>query len=225
MNARKTSARARTATSKARPGSASLTASAADADVIQRIVAAARRHFFAHGFRAVTMDDLAAELGMSKKTFYAVFPGKTALLEAVMQDKLSQVEADLETLMSRTDTGFLQTLEALLVCLQRHTAEIQPAYVRDIRRDAPELFQIVVTRRVQMIEKHFGRLFQDGVKAGMVRSDIPVRLMIEILLSATEAIVNPVKVEELGLTPKTAYCAVLEVVLNGALTDNARRKS
>ena len=49
--------------------------------------------------------------------------------------------------------------------------------------------------------------------------------MIEILLSATEAIVNPTKVEELGLTPKTAYSAVIEVVLKGALTDHARRKS
>src|ERR1041384_4810709 len=42
----------------------------------QRIVAAARAHFFSHGFRSVTMDDLAAELGISKKTLYAHFPGK-----------------------------------------------------------------------------------------------------------------------------------------------------
>ena len=28
----------------------------------------ARRHFFAHGFRSVTMDDLADELGMSKES-------------------------------------------------------------------------------------------------------------------------------------------------------------
>ena len=40
----------------------------------RRIVAGARRYFFAHGFRGVTMDDLAAELAMSKKTLYAHFP-------------------------------------------------------------------------------------------------------------------------------------------------------
>ncbi|HKA32612.1 MAG TPA: helix-turn-helix domain-containing protein, partial [Candidatus Binatia bacterium] len=45
-----------------------------------RIVAAARRHFLAHGFRHVTMDDLAAELGASKKTLYASFPSKEALI-------------------------------------------------------------------------------------------------------------------------------------------------
>ena len=37
----------------------------ATAAAAQRIVTAARQHFFAHGFRGVTMDDLAAELGMA----------------------------------------------------------------------------------------------------------------------------------------------------------------
>ncbi|MGH7853681.1 MAG: helix-turn-helix domain-containing protein, partial [Candidatus Binatia bacterium] len=48
----------------------------------QRIVVAARNHFFAHGFRSVTMDDLADEVGMSKKTLYAAFPSKLDLLQA-----------------------------------------------------------------------------------------------------------------------------------------------
>ena len=56
--------------------------------VRQRIVDAARGHFFSHGFRSVTMDDLAEELGISKKTLYAHFPGKFDLLEAVLADKL-----------------------------------------------------------------------------------------------------------------------------------------
>ena len=62
----------------------------------QRIVDAARGHFFSHGFRSVTMDDLALELGVSKKTLYAHFPGKFDLLEAVLADKLTGVEATLK---------------------------------------------------------------------------------------------------------------------------------
>src|SRR5690349_13753943 len=50
--------------------------------VQQRIVAGARCYFFAHGFRGVTMDDLAAELGMSKKTLYVHFSSKMVLLQA-----------------------------------------------------------------------------------------------------------------------------------------------
>src|SRR5690349_12620790 len=67
----------------------------------RRIIAAARSYFFAHGFRSVTMDDLAADLGMSKKTLYAAFASKETLLEAVLNDKFTSVEADLARLAER----------------------------------------------------------------------------------------------------------------------------
>lgn len=39
----------------------------------ERIISPARQHFFAYGFRRVTMDHLGQEPGMSKKTLYAHF--------------------------------------------------------------------------------------------------------------------------------------------------------
>jgi AcrR family transcriptional regulator len=48
------------------------------------IVEVAGRLFFAPGFARVSMDDLARELGMSKKTIYRHFPGKRSLLAAVL---------------------------------------------------------------------------------------------------------------------------------------------
>jgi AcrR family transcriptional regulator len=49
----------------------------------QQIVDAARAHFFSHGFRGVTMDDLAEEIGVSRKTPQAYFPGKKRCLKPV----------------------------------------------------------------------------------------------------------------------------------------------
>ena len=50
------------------------------------------------------MDDLAEELGVSKKTLYAHFPGKFDLLEAVLADKLAGVEATLRKVTRHTRT-------------------------------------------------------------------------------------------------------------------------
>src|SRR5438874_533702 len=82
-----------------------------------RIVAAARHHFFTHGFRSVTMDDLAAELGMSKKTLYACFPSKTALLETVLLEKFRGIEEELEKIASGASADFLTGLHELLACV------------------------------------------------------------------------------------------------------------
>src|SRR5215831_14665761 len=80
----------------------------------QRIVDAARTHFFSHGFRSVTMDDLAEELGISKKTLYAHFPGKFDMLEAVLADKLRGVEATLKEVTRAHPDDFPATLRNLL---------------------------------------------------------------------------------------------------------------
>src|SRR5262245_21091431 len=92
----------------------------------QRIVDAARAHFFGHGFRSVTMDDLAQELGISKKTLYAHFPGKFDLLEAVLTDKLASVEATLKEVTRGHRRDFPATLEALLAGTRRELDEITP---------------------------------------------------------------------------------------------------
>jgi AcrR family transcriptional regulator len=193
-----------------------------DNPAAQRIVTTARAHFFAHGFRRVTMDDLAEELGMSKKTLYASFPSKAALLQAVLMDKFRNVEADLDAIMAQRSDDTLTELQRFLACMQQHTEEIQPPFVRDIRREAPELFQVIEKRRREMIQRYFGKIFAEGRKAGLVRKDIPVKLIIEILLGAVQAIMNPPKMDELGLDPKTGYSSIVSVILDGVILKKGR---
>jgi AcrR family transcriptional regulator len=189
----------------------------------QRIVEAARAHFFNHGFRSVTMDDLAAELGISKKTLYARFPSKTALLEAVLADKFAGVGAALERISGEHAYDFAGGLHQLLAATQRELDEIKPPFVRDMRQKAPHVFKVVERRRAELIRRHFGKLFAEGQRAGKVRKDIPARLIIEILLGAVQAIMNPPKIEELGLTPKSGFTAIVKVVLEGALARKGNR--
>ena len=183
----------------------------------RRIVGAARRHFLTHGFRNVTMDDLAEELGMSKKTLYLAFASKTDLVKAVLLDKYREIEFDLNRVVSHSSRDVMHALHQLLACMQRHTEEIQPPFVRDIRREAPDLFELVQSLRRDLIQRYFGSLFEAGRREGIIRKDISTRLMIEILLGATESIVNPSKLAELGLTVTAGYSTVVNVILEGVL--------
>jgi AcrR family transcriptional regulator len=170
------------------------------------------------------MDDLAGELGMSKKTLYASFGTKNDLLRAVLMDKFRTVEFDLQRIAASLSDDMLDSLHQMLACLQRHTEEIQPAFVRDIRREAPQMFDLVQTRRRQVIQKYFGLMLEECRKAGIVRKDVSTRLIIEILLGATEAIMNPARMAELGLTPRTGYSTIINVVFEGVLTEKGRKR-
>src|SRR5947199_817364 len=122
----------------------------------QRIVDAARAHFFCHGFRSVTMDQLAEELGISKKTLYAHFPGKIELLEAVLADKFAGVEAKLNEIARAHPHDFSMALHELLANTQRELDEIKPPFVRDMRQKAPHVFNVIDRRRPALIERSFG---------------------------------------------------------------------
>src|SRR5436309_14925360 len=125
----------------------------------QRVVDAARVHFFSHGFRRVTMDDLAEELGISKKTLYAHFPGKFDLLEAVLADKLAGAEASLKAVTRAHPHDFPATLQVLLAGTQLELDEIKPLFVRDMREKAPDVFKLVGSRGAAVIHRFFGNLF------------------------------------------------------------------
>ena len=112
------------------------------------------------------MDDLAEELGISKKTLYAYFPGKFDLLEAVLADKLTGVEATLKEVTRAHPDDFPATLRELLAGTQRELDEIKPPFVRDMRQKAPDVFKLVERRRAALIQRYMGKFFARRATAG-----------------------------------------------------------
>jgi TetR/AcrR family transcriptional regulator, cholesterol catabolism regulator len=196
----------------------------AEAALSRRVIAAARRHFFAHGFRAITTDNLAAELALSKKTLYALFPSKEALLEAVVLQKFASVDAEVARISGDRSLGCVEKLQELLACLQREMEEIQPPFVRDMQRGAPEVFALIERRRTGIVREHFGALFEESRRAGVIRKDVPTTLLIAVILGAVDAIVNPVKLAELRLQPREGLLSILRIILEGAMTEKGRAK-
>jgi AcrR family transcriptional regulator len=190
----------------------------------ERIVAGARHHFFAHGFRGVTVDDLAAELGMSKKTLYAHFASKPEIVEAAILAKFSELDGELARITTEHTADFVRALRLLLECVLRHAEEVSPAFLRDVRRDKPELFQLIESRRSAMIHRHFGKLFAAGRRARRIRADVPTTLLIEILLAAVQGVMTPHKLTDLGVSPKAGFSAIISVLLDGVLTPAGRAR-
>ena len=186
-------------------------------DPVRRIVSAARVHYFTSGFRSVTMDDLAAELGMSKKTLYAHFPSKLTLLEAVLEEKFTGVKADMQTVIERHAGDFSGTLHGMLNVMSRQIAEVKAPFLRDMRREGPEVFALVEKRRSAVFAQSFEYLISEGRKTGVVRKDIPVKLVVEMVLSAVRSIVNPEKIVEMKMSPQAAISAIVAVILNGVV--------
>jgi AcrR family transcriptional regulator len=55
-----------------------------DPERAQRVLDAARQHFYTHGFERASVDAIAQQAGVSKMTVYSYYPSKEALFEAVI---------------------------------------------------------------------------------------------------------------------------------------------
>jgi len=141
----------------------------------------------------------------------------------VLADKLAGVEAKLKEVTRAHPHDFSVTLQELLAGTQRELDEIKPPFVRDMRQKAPDVFKLVERRRAAIIQRYFGKFFIEGQRAGMVRKDVPAKLIIEILLAMVQSIMNPPKMEELGMMPKEGFAGILKIVLEGALTPKGRK--
>ncbi len=138
-------------------------------DLRERIINAAAILFRQHGIKQVRMDDVASELGISKKTLYGTFADKEAMLfEVVKLTSASFCEAIRETLLQSTNV--LEQIFLLYKRVIEHCKEVNPLFFTELMRysDLEAYFD-------RMHTEHFGYVkewLQEGVKQGLLRDDI-----------------------------------------------------
>lgn len=145
-------------------------------DLRERIINAAAILFRQHGIKQVRMDDVASELGISKKTLYGTFADKEAMLfEVVKLTSASFCEAIRETLLQSTNV--LEQIFLLYKRVIEYCKEVNPLFFTELMRysDLEAYFD-------RMHAEHFGYVkgwLQEGVKQGLLRDDIDYEVFLK----------------------------------------------
>lgn len=189
-----------------------------------RILQQARERFFAHGYSAFLMDDLAADLGMSKKTLYRHFAGKDALIRAVIEGLAAEIRADADALLGNRMLGFAEKLRGFTEGMMERMRALTPATVRDLERCAPDLYALVREMRQKNIPYIFGRLIEEGQMAGLVRTDLPAGFAVEFYLQAMNGLFQPAAFDRLQLAPREVISRAIELFFGGLLTPSGRKE-
>jgi AcrR family transcriptional regulator len=197
---------------------------AADAAAVARILRQARAHFFAHGYCQCTMDELAAELGMSKKTLYVHFAGKDEILRAVILELGREIRADADALLANRRLNFAEKLRGFAEGMMQRLAPLHPRTMRDLQRFAPELHRLLAETREQNIPYVFGRFIEEGQMAGMVRPDLDPAFAVQFFLQAMHGLIQPATLERLHLTPHELLPRAIELFFGGMLTPAGRKE-
>lgn len=189
-----------------------------------RILHQARADFFAHGYSSFTMDALAVELGMSKKTLYVHFAGKEEIVGAIIEDLAAEIRRDADALLRNRNLNLAEKLRGFVEGMVERMATLTPRTVRDLQRFAPKLYAKVEEVRGVTLPYVFGRFVEEGQTEGLVRTSLPPGFAIEFFLHAMQGAMSPASLERMRLAPREVIPLAIDLFFGGLLTNAGRKQ-
>ena len=139
------------------------------AELRERILVTATEAFASKGIKSITMDDIAAALGISKRTLYEVFSDKESLLKECILKAQSDREAYLQEVYEQSHN----VLEVILAVFQKSIEvfhQTNKRFFEDIKK-YPKVYSLMRDRQDSDSEKTMS-FFKAGVEQGIFRSDV-----------------------------------------------------
>lgn len=190
----------------------------------ERILSQARADFFVQGYSRFTMDALAAELGMSKKTLYLHFAGKDAIIAAVIDHVAAEIRAEADALLADRGLNLAEKLRAFIEGMMQRLGALGPATLRDLQRFAPALHRRLETVRARTLPYVFGRFIEEGQAGGLIRSGVSPGFATEFLLQAMQGLTQANVLERLQLAPRDVLARAMDLYFGGLLTAAGRKQ-
>ncbi|MCU0474297.1 MAG: TetR/AcrR family transcriptional regulator [Bacteroidales bacterium] len=150
-------------------------------DYKQRITEEAAVMFRTYGIRAVTMDMLANQMGISKRTIYEVFKDKDELLQGVLRLMKVRQHEFMKKIFSETG-NVIEAIFKMLDMMRDHLQNMSPAFQMDMKRYHNEIMKKIEDKNDLPYYDTNTELIKRGIKEGIFRKDINIDLTEKCLL-------------------------------------------
>lgn len=189
-------------------------------DIKTRILALGEEKFFRDGFYKTTMDDLAVELRMSKKTIYKLFASKEELVHSIALHFLERIR---DTILPEinSEKNAIEKLAGLLRTLARVSERITPQMLDEMRRHIPSLWEEVDKFRMQMMFGNITKVIDQGKSEGLFLN-YSTPLVMNILVASIRSVVNPEFIYHNNLSIGEAARSAMKIVIGGILTEKGK---
>lgn len=142
----------------------------------ERIKAAAHELIMQYGIRSVSMDDIAANLGISKKTIYQSYKDKDELITEVVKD----ITQHNRTVCEYTRTESKDPIQEIFMSLDvvaEMFSKMNPAVLFDLQKYHPLAYKIIYKHKNEFLIGIIKKNLQAGIEQGIYRNNIDVDIL------------------------------------------------
>jgi AcrR family transcriptional regulator len=141
---------------------------------IQEITRKAAKLFHRFGIKSVSMDDVARELSISKKTLYKLYKDKNELVSKVLECPAHEASPKIQ------NKKHLNAVEKHMLVYQNIVGflkDLNPTFEYDLKKYYPKLHQEVIQKRRKNIYENMHNDLTQGIKEGFFRPDIDIDII------------------------------------------------
>ena len=167
-------------------------------EVKDRILTKAAELFIRYGIRSITMDEIATQLGISKKTIYQFFTDKDDLVSAVIGREVHKNE--LECVQYRDEaTDAVHEVFLAVEDLELMLKYTNPLMLYDLEKYHPRAFQEIKEYKYQFLYEALLENLRRGIEEGVYRGDIQKDIVAKNRIESVFLVFDP------DLFPHTRY--------------------
>jgi AcrR family transcriptional regulator len=138
-----------------------------------KIIARATDLFLKLGFKSVTMDDIACEMCISKKTIYKYFCNKEILIEETTEIVHKAIHKSIDVIIQKNCNAIEENFYIRKMFKEMFQAgDTSPAY--QLKKHYPEIYDKVMSREINECNTVFKQNIEKGIQQGLYRNDISI---------------------------------------------------
>lgn len=160
-----------------------------------------------------TMDDLAKELGMSKKTIYVCYNDKEALFFDMVDYLFDNISSQKQSVIEDESLSTIEKIKKILGVMPESYKDIDFRQLYSLKDKFPSIYN-KVEERLETGWDSTIELIETGIKEGVVRP-VPVRIVKMMLEASLEQFFQRDVLIQNGLTYNQALNDVVEILVNG----------
>ena len=187
----------------------------------QKILEFCKGYFLENGFYKTTMDEIAAQLRMTKKTIYKYYPAKDDLIKETVLGFFEFHKGNVLKIID-DNSGAVTKLYSIFNYIGKMISKINEKFIRDIQTHMPDLWKDIDTFRTKMMMLNIGKIIEQGKIEG-VFIDKPSAIITSIFTSSVRGIINPEFIMNNKFSIKTALEETIEIVMNGIMTGKGKK--
>lgn len=156
----------------------------------EHLLQTANRLFRSYGIRSVTMDDVAKEAGMSKKTIYLHVEDKNQLVAELMGFVLDTQRKEIEKQTANTKNAVEEILQ-VIQCMQHMGANFNPVLFYDLQKYYPQVWLQFKEFKDRFIFEKVRTNLKKGISEGLYRKEIQVDIIAKMRTEQVGIAMNP----------------------------------